>query len=356
MNETCDCCEGIHQSTPARIANRPGLWSLAYRVGTHATFLETMKARLSSYFIELPKTGADGQTTVERVYPFEKLTIRAAYDPSIALLDAWATVGDVLTFYQERIANEGYLHTATERRSVLELARLVGYALRPGVASTVHLAYTIDPNFKEDVVIPAGARVQSVPGPGELPQAFETSEPLLTRAAWNNLKPRLVQPQTDSSIRNGQSQEGPRVYLKGTPDLKLNSLLLVQFGDSAEPALYRVKSITPDAQADHTLVMLQDVATGTEAVTADAVPSRKKRSRKARRQPFGEYIDSFSSEAGLDTNELPTLVKKFAEDLLDTFSALAKAPASAARNEAIRDTLSDLRKLRDLLKSPSEID
>ena len=46
----------------------------------------------------------------------------------IALLDAWATVGDVLTFYQERIANEGYLRTATERRSVLELARLVGYA------------------------------------------------------------------------------------------------------------------------------------------------------------------------------------------------------------------------------------
>jgi hypothetical protein len=38
----------------------------------------------------------------------------------------------------------GYLCTATERRSVLELARLLGYKLRPGVAATVYLAYTMD--------------------------------------------------------------------------------------------------------------------------------------------------------------------------------------------------------------------
>lgn len=66
-------------------------------------------------------------------YPLRKLTSREADDATIALLDAWATVADVLTFYQERIANEGYLRTATERRSVLELARLVGYQPRPGV-------------------------------------------------------------------------------------------------------------------------------------------------------------------------------------------------------------------------------
>ena len=53
-------------------------------------------------------------------------------DLAIALLDAWATVADVLTFYQERIANEGFLRTATERRSVLELARAIGYELEPG--------------------------------------------------------------------------------------------------------------------------------------------------------------------------------------------------------------------------------
>ena len=89
----------------ARLTNRPGLDALRYRVGTYATFLATMKARLSA----------------DELRGLERLTRARPNDPAIALLDAWATVADVLTFYQERIANEGYLRTATERRSMLEL-------------------------------------------------------------------------------------------------------------------------------------------------------------------------------------------------------------------------------------------
>src|SRR5215213_2150650 len=104
------------------------------------------------------------------------LTTREPADTSLALLDAWAVVADVLTFYQERIANEGYLRTATERRSVLELARLVGYEPRPGVAASTYLAYLLDEG--PEALIPAGAAARSVPGPGELPQTFETMEDL----------------------------------------------------------------------------------------------------------------------------------------------------------------------------------
>ena len=116
--------------TPTIIsANRPGLDLLRYRVGTHNTFFDTMKARLA--MMEVVATGADGQT-LESFRPLEGLTTRATSDPAIAMLGGWAMVGDVLTFYQERIANEGYLRTATERRSVLELARLVGLHAPPG--------------------------------------------------------------------------------------------------------------------------------------------------------------------------------------------------------------------------------
>ena len=52
---------------------------------------------------------------------------RAPDDPTVALLDAWATVGDVLGFYLDRIADEGYLTTATQPGSILALASLVGY-------------------------------------------------------------------------------------------------------------------------------------------------------------------------------------------------------------------------------------
>jgi len=242
----CGCCEGIEAVTPLPTANRPGLTALSYRIGTHATFLETMKARLSSS--KYPKLA--------------QLTNRETGDFSLAIMDAWATVADVLTFYQERIANEGFLRTATERRSVLELGRLVGYQPRPGVASSVYLAYTIDDNFKKETIIPKGARSQSIPGPGEMPQSFETSEDLKARAQWNNLKPRMTRPQTQASVL--KDPKGPRIYLKGiSTNLKPNDQLLIDFGlidtnnQPEDPKLYQVKAVEPQHATNRTLVLLQ---------------------------------------------------------------------------------------------------
>lgn len=241
----CGCCEGVEILTPLATVNRPGLPALSYRIGTHATFLETMKARLSSS--DFPALA--------------KLTSREADDPAIALLDAWATVGDVLTFYQERIANEGYLRTVTERRSVLELARLVGYQPRPGVAASVYLAYTIELNYKEETVIPAGSRAQSIPGPGETAQSFETSEDLMARAQWNNLRPRMAQPQTLESIRHGDGVFA-HLYVKGiSTNLKPNDPLLIDFGNGTQE-FHRVREVVPDAVADHTQVILQSPSVG----------------------------------------------------------------------------------------------
>ena len=124
----CGCCEGISKETPLEIANRPGLSAIAYRIGAHTQFKETMLAQLSG----------------SRQRALSRLTTRDDDDYSIALLDAWATVGDVLTFYQERIANEAYLRTATERLSLRELARLIGYQPSPGVAAATYLAFTIE--------------------------------------------------------------------------------------------------------------------------------------------------------------------------------------------------------------------
>src|SRR5262245_41721302 len=110
----CQCCVGLTAETPTEVKNRPGLSAIVYRVGIHSQFKHTMLARLSSG--ELPTLA--------------RLRTRDDDDFSIALLDAWALVAEVLTFYQERIANESYLRSATERRSLLELARLIGYELR----------------------------------------------------------------------------------------------------------------------------------------------------------------------------------------------------------------------------------
>jgi hypothetical protein len=188
----CGCCDGTRALTPRDLFNRPGLPALDYRVGTHGAFLQTMLARLSTMAVD--GMSLDGQP-LTGLRPLQALTTRDPGDPSIAMLDAWATVGDVLGFYQERIANECYLRTAIERRSVLELAKLVGYTLRPGVAASTWMAYTIDDHQVEPTVIPTGTRTQSVPDPGETAQAFETIEDLPARREWNNLQVRLAQPQ-----------------------------------------------------------------------------------------------------------------------------------------------------------------
>lgn len=249
MNENCGCCEGVEAITPISTANRPGLNNLMYRVGTHSTFLETMKAGLSN----------------SKHPALAKLKTRNANDSSIAFLDAWATVADVLTFYQERIANEGYLRTATERRSVLELARLVGYSLRPGVAATVYPAFTMEIGYNKDTQIPVGTRIQSLPASGEMPQFFETAETIEGRTEWNNLQPRLTRPHY---IEPSNAKDIDKLYFQGiTTNLKPNDPLLFIFADTQGMQVFRqVKKVEPQAIENRTQVELQ---TEQETITTD---------------------------------------------------------------------------------------
>ncbi|MBO3749199.1 putative baseplate assembly protein [Streptosporangiaceae bacterium NEAU-GS5] len=156
--------------------NPPGLAAPVYRSGTRDVVLGRALAAL-----------------VERL---PALTVSDPEDPAVALLDAWATVADVVTFYQERIAHEGFLRTATERRSVLELARAIGYESSPGVAASAHLAFTVEdaPGAPGRAVLPAGTRVQSVPGQGERPQVFETAREIVALAARNAMRLRVGMP------------------------------------------------------------------------------------------------------------------------------------------------------------------
>ena len=249
---SCGCCEGVEVLTPQPTANRPGLDALRCRIGTHATFFGTMQARLSNFYLE---NSDANENPSNKIYPLKNLKTRLSSDPAIAMLSAAATMFDVLTFYQERIANEGFLRTATERRSVLELGRLVGYTPRPGVAASVYLAYTLDEK-SDPVEIPAGALAQSIPMQNELPQSFETSEKLAARKEWNNLQPRLTQPQ---KITFADALTVETFYFEGTDTkLKINDPLLFVF-EKEKQVLRRVKIVTPQFENKVTQVTLQAV-------------------------------------------------------------------------------------------------
>jgi hypothetical protein len=54
-------------------------------------------------------------------------TSRDASDFGIVLLELFAYVGDLLNYYTDRAANEGFITTATQRQTILDLAKLLNY-------------------------------------------------------------------------------------------------------------------------------------------------------------------------------------------------------------------------------------
>ena len=207
--DNCGCCEGISQATPLKVYNRPGLSAIEYRIGKHADFISSLLAKLS-----------DSDLT-----SLQLLTNRSDNDFSIALLDAFSTVADVLTFYQERIANESYLNTATEQLSIVELARLIGYELNPGVAANTYLSFTLNDtslqaanetvsgiktskNALPLINIKPGTKVQSIPKQDEDVQFFETIEEIRGKAEWNAME-------LQSSITQATIENATEVYVEG---------------------------------------------------------------------------------------------------------------------------------------------
>lgn len=259
--ETCGACAGVAPSTPRAIGNRIGLPAVSYRIGEHADFRASLVAGLSS-----------------AAWPaLAGLRTRDADDTTLALLDAFACTADVLTFYQERIANESWLGTATERVSLQEMAKLIGYRLRPGVAAETCVSFALETprtapqppqangappepgafvtGIPAAVSLPVGLKVQSVPGPDEKPQTFETVEPLSARPEWNAVRPWLSTATVPAFGDTEAWLQGVRTNLKAG-----DALLFVGPEFDAAPTTdnhwdFRLLSaVEPDAANDRTCV------------------------------------------------------------------------------------------------------
>jgi hypothetical protein len=69
----------------------------------------------------------------------------AGNDPSdfgVALVETFAYMGDIINYYIDRVANESYLGTATQRQSVLNLASMLGYTAGGYTSATVNVTLT----------------------------------------------------------------------------------------------------------------------------------------------------------------------------------------------------------------------
>ncbi|MFJ4276568.1 putative baseplate assembly protein [Streptomyces massasporeus] len=251
--DACGCggaCRDGHDErlAPAPPHNAPGRTALDYRVGVYGSFRAALLDRLAS-----PAHPA-----------LNGLTVRTPDDPAIGLLDATAVLGDLLTFHSERIADEAYIRTANEHRSLVLLGRLVGHRPRPGVAAATHLAYTLERDPRagaQNVLIPRGARSHSVPASAdEASLTFETARDLTARWDFNELtvrrrRPSLVTPQ-DLDRRS-------ELFVEGTGlSLQTGDQLLFVFGEGAGGArkLLPVAKARVDRDDDITAISLPESA------------------------------------------------------------------------------------------------
>ena len=88
-------------------------------------------------------------------------TDRSPGDFGVVLLELFAYVGDVLSFYTDRIANEAFIATAQQRSSMLSIATLLDYLPYGNVAATVG-----DPN---NPLVPPGLQFTIANGTGPSP-------------------------------------------------------------------------------------------------------------------------------------------------------------------------------------------
>ncbi len=149
---------------PRRPTNRPALARVDYRIAAYPEFVELLTR------------------SIDRAVELRAWTHRAPDDPGIALLEGAAVLGDILTFYQERYANEAFLRTASWRESVAALTRLLGYRLAPGVGGRATFAFEV--KGSAPVEIPEGLPVKADLEEIEDPAEFQTEEAL---TAWPHL-------------------------------------------------------------------------------------------------------------------------------------------------------------------------
>ncbi len=99
---------------------------------------------------------------------------RSEADFGVMFMEALCSLADDLSYTQDRIAAEASIDTATQRRSLVRLARLVDYEPQPATASSVLLQFDVTGG-----PIPSGLLVSASQGPTDRQSKFETGTGLI---------------------------------------------------------------------------------------------------------------------------------------------------------------------------------
>ena len=306
---TNGCCSQIvvAPSVPLVITNPPGLSAIRYRIGTFTSFRQAMldsialpdlmatsvttlvnpvapadttitvldysgfptasnfQIKIESEYLQVIDGAGTSTWTVVRgsaaaahstgdtvtfspPNPFAGWQAGTANDYQTMFVELWAYLADILTFYQERIANEAYLGTAALRDSLLRLVGLIDYHPGPGAGASGLVAFTAANGTS--LTVPASFRVGSKPAPGQSAVVFETSSAAMVVGensviALSSLSPDVAFPPKTIVLQGINNSLATDDYV----------LAVENEGTTAEaPHLLQIDTVTVDKVANTTTI------------------------------------------------------------------------------------------------------
>jgi hypothetical protein len=150
------------------------------------------------------------------------------------MLEMFAFVGDVLTFYQDNLARESRLITATQRKNVMALARMLGYRLHGARAATAEVEFSLGSAPAAEVTIPGGT----------ITRTEEVTEPVRFQLlAPVTIAPGLIPPRVTGIVEHSETHTqlfdarglgNFEIYLDNTPYIDESAIVSTPQGTFQE--------------------------------------------------------------------------------------------------------------------------
>ncbi|MFI5299198.1 MAG: baseplate J/gp47 family protein [Polyangiales bacterium] len=169
------------------------------------------------------------------------------------LVEMYAFVGDVLAYYLDNQGRESRLATATQRKNVIALARMLGFKLDGARAAKATVTLSLGASPAADVVLPVGTvvRTQEVTAPVR----FQLLAPATISAGASPPRIDVVaeHSETRTQLFDARGLAGLDVVLDRTPYLDGSAIVSAGNGDYLE-----VESLLGSGPNDRNLAVLVD--------------------------------------------------------------------------------------------------
>lgn len=262
-------------------------------------------------------------------------TSRSPNDFGIVLIELFAYVGDILSFYGDRIANEAFLPTAVLRSSVLNIAKMLDYRPTENLAAVTVVTFTTVAGNGQ-VTVPALTKVGTVAQEGLSPIIFETDEELVIEdTPPNQGQVTVSQGVTVANEAVGTSDGGlDQVYLLfGSPVIEASQTIFVDEGSGASEWLFFPNLI--DAGADDNAYTTQTDENGIlNVIFGDNVNGRIPASGAA---ITATYRVGGGTVGNVGANKLVALLDSVANVASVTNASLAEGGTNAETLDEIRE-------------------